>query len=41
MNITIEKLRESDDEKLFAFELENRAYFERNGTKLMNFIIRI
>lgn len=28
MNITIEKLQESDDEKLFAFELENRAYFE-------------
>ena len=41
MNITIEKLRESDDEKLFAFELENRAYFEEmvpsRGDEYYNF----
>lgn len=28
MNIIIEKLQEKDFEKLFEFELENRAYFE-------------
>lgn len=28
MDITLEKLQEKDFEKLFEFELENRAYFE-------------
>jgi ribosomal-protein-alanine N-acetyltransferase len=30
MDITIEKLHETDAEKLFEFELENRAFFEES-----------